>query len=493
MDTTTSLTSLSVRQILDGFAKREFSSTDLVQAQLNAISHDSSLNAFLTVCNESALADATSKDQERAAGSKLPLLGVPIAIKDSIVTKGIRTTCASKMLANFVPPYDACVIERLRAAGAVVLGKTNLDEFCMGSSTENSAFGPTKNPWDRSRVAGGTSGGSAAAVAAGQAPLALGSDTGGSIRQPASFCGVVGLKPTYGRVSRFGLVAYASSLDQIGPLARNVEDCALLAQIISGKDARDATSSHALVPDWSAQLSKPIKGMRIGIPKEYFVGSLQPEVAEAVRAALQQLESLGAIAVEVSLPHTQYSLPTYYIIAMAEASSNLARFDGVRYGHRCSQPEDLEDLYCRSRTEGFGEEVKRRIMLGSHVLSSGYYDAYYLKAQKVRALIRQDFTQAFAQKCDLLLCPVAPSTAFKIGEKVSDPMSMYLSDIFTITVNLAGLPALSVPCGFDRQGLPISFQLIGPDWQEERLLQVGYQYQQAKNWPTLAAQQKPIV
>ncbi|MGH7842179.1 MAG: Asp-tRNA(Asn)/Glu-tRNA(Gln) amidotransferase subunit GatA, partial [Candidatus Binataceae bacterium] len=404
-----------------------------------------------------------------------PLCGIPLAIKDIYLTRGIRTTCASKILGNFVAPYDATVIARLREAGAVFLGKANMDEFAMGSSTENSAFGPTHNPFDLARVAGGSSGGSAAAVAADECLAALGTDTGGSIREPASFCGVVGLKPTYSRVSRYGVIAFASSLDQVGPFTKSVRDAAIMMRALAGADPLDSTCAGRAVPDYEAALTGEIKGLRIGVPREYFVAGMNAEVEGAVRGALRQFESLGARLVEITLPHTEYAIATYYIVATAEASANLARYDGIRYGLRVEAANNLE-LYNRTRARGFGAEVKRRIMLGTFALSSGYYDAYYLKAQQVRTLIRRDFEEAFA-RCDLIATPVAPTTAFRLGEKTADPLQMYLSDIFTISVNLAGLPGLSLPCGYDATGMPIGLQIIGAPFGEESMLRAADAYE----------------
>src|SRR5467141_2875527 len=431
---------------------------------------DSEIGAFLTLCEDRALKQAGLIDQMAAEGQPLPpLAGVPVAIKDVMVTRGVRTTAGSKILDNFIPPYDCTAVARLEAAGAVILGKLNCDEFAMGSSTENSAYHAVHNPRDKSRVPGGSSGGSAAAVAAEMAVATLGSDTGGSIRQPASFCGVVGLKPTYGRVSRYGLIAFASSLDHIGPFARTVKEVALVLQTIAGRDPMDSTSADVPVPDYVADLEKPVKGLRVGVAKEYFGSGLDPEVRAAVEAAIQKLAELGCEVVPVSLPHTEYAIPTYYIVATAEASSNLARYDGVRYGFRTKNARTLSDMYRRSRDQGFGAEVKRRIMLGTYVLSAGYYDAYYLKAQKVRMLLRQDFANAF-EKCDAVLTPTTPTPAFKFGEKVDDPLAMYLNDIFTVTANLAGVPGISVPCGLSSDRLPIGLQLLGPYWSEARLL-----------------------
>jgi aspartyl-tRNA(Asn)/glutamyl-tRNA(Gln) amidotransferase subunit A len=435
-------------------------------------------------------------DRRRAAGDPLgALAGVPVGVKDMICTRGLATTAASKMLAGFVPPYDAAVVERLRGADAVIVGKLNQDEFAMGSSSENSALHPVKNPWDLTRVPGGSSGGSAAAVADGMVPLSLGTDTGGSIRQPASFCGVVGLKPTYGRVSRWGVIAFASSLDQVGPLARDVAGVAAALQVLAGHDRRDSTSIPEAPPDYAAALGRDVAGLRVGVPKEYFTAGLDPAVEERTRAALATLESLGATLVEVSLPHTRYAVATYYLVATAEASSNLARYDGVRYGHRASEGvTDLASLYERSRAEGFGAEVKRRIILGTYALSSGYYDAYYRKAQQVRTLIARDFAAAFAD-VDVLAAPTSPVTAFRLGERVADPLQMYLMDIFTIPASLAGLPCLSQPCGYDAGGLPVGLQLIGPALSEARLLAVAHAYEGATDWlarrPAATAQGAP--
>ncbi|MBN8551232.1 MAG: Asp-tRNA(Asn)/Glu-tRNA(Gln) amidotransferase subunit GatA, partial [Deltaproteobacteria bacterium] len=434
------LTTLSLSEMRDGLTAKKFSSLELTDSLLNAIEKHKDWNAFTSVSAESARKEARDADARLAKGDKAPLLGVPGAIKDMILTAGVPTTASSKILSKFVPPYSATVVEKLQEAGTVTLGKTNLDEFAMGSSNENSAFGAVKNPWNPAYVPGGSSGGSAAAVAGCLTPYALGTDTGGSIRQPASCCNLVGLKPTYGRVSRYGVIAFASSLDQVGALTRTVKDCALVTEVISGHDRRDSTSVQKPVPQFVNALGKSIKGMRLGIPKEYFIKGIDAVVEKAVRDAAKKLESLGAELVEISLPHTELAVAVYYILAPAEASSNLARYDGVRYGFRAEKAKDLDDLYCRSRSEGFGAEVKRRIIIGTYVLSSGYYDAYYLRAQKVRTLIAKDFSDAFSQKCDLILCPTAPTPAFKIGEKASDPLSMYLSDVFTIPLNLAGLP-----------------------------------------------------
>lgn len=442
---------------------------------------DSELNAFVTICTEEALAAAAAADTRLREGTALSLTGVPLGLKDIFSTRGVRTTCGSKILENYIPVYDATVVERLRQQGAVIVGKLNMDEFAMGSSNENSAAGPVRNPWDLTRVPGGSSGGSAAAVAAGQVVAALGTDTGGSIRQPAAHCGVVGLKPTYGRVSRYGVIAYASSLDQVGPITRTVEDCALLLEAIAGYDPQDSTSVDCPVPDYQAGLREGVVGKKIGLPREYFIAGLDPAVKGAVDAAIEVYRSLGAEIVPVSLPHTDYSVACYYLIATAEASSNLARYDGVRFGVRKSAAGGLLDMYQQTRSAGFGAEVKRRIMLGTYALSSGYYDAYYLKAQKVRTLIRQDFLTAFEQ-VDLLLTPVAPTPAFKLGEKVADPLQMYLSDIFTIPVNLAGTCAMSVPCGFSAEGLPVGLQLIGKPFAEGELLQAAWAFEQETSW-----------
>jgi aspartyl-tRNA(Asn)/glutamyl-tRNA(Gln) amidotransferase subunit A len=469
---TVELNRLTITEARDLLRKREISARELTRACLEQIKLvDPKLNAFITVCAREAHEQADAADARLAVGDTQALCGIPLAIKDIYATRGVRTTCASKILENFVPPYDATVIAKLRASGAVFLGKTNLDEFAMGSSTENSAFGPTRNPHNVERVAGGSSGGSAAAVAADQCLGSLGTDTGGSIREPASFCGVVGMKPTYSRVSRYGVIAYASSLDQVGPFAKTVRDAAIILHELAGADPRDSTCSARTVPDYEAALTGDIKGLRVGVPNEFFVAGIEPEVDQAVRAALNSYEEMGARLVEISLPHTGYAVAAYYIVATAEASANLARYDGIRFGLRVEGSNNLE-LYNRTRARGFGAEVKRRIMLGSFVLSAGYYDAYYLKGQKVRTLIRRDFQQAF-ESCDIIATPVAPTTAFSLGEKTSDPLQMYLSDIFTISVNLAGLPGISVPCGFDTDGLPIGLQLIGPPFGEEAVLRAG--------------------
>jgi aspartyl-tRNA(Asn)/glutamyl-tRNA(Gln) amidotransferase subunit A len=454
---------------------------ELTRSLLERIeSVDSLVHAFVTVTADLAMAQAREADARRAAGEDNPFLGVPMALKDVISTRGVRTTCSSKMLEEFVPVYDSYVAERLRALGAVLVGKTNMDEFAMGSSTENSAFFTTLNPWDLARVPGGSSGGSAAAVAADEAIFALGSDTGGSIRQPASLCGIVGMKPTYGAVSRFGLVAFASSLDQIGPMTKDVTDCALLLNAITGHDRRDSTSLSFNPPDYTRALTPDLKGVRVGIPVEYFAEGIDPEVERLVRAAIARMQELGAEIGEVSLPHTEYGLASYYIIAPAECSSNLARYDGVKYGYSAPDANSLWDGYFKTRERGFGPEVKRRIMLGTYALSSGYYDAYYLKAQKVRTLIKRDFDEAF-ERFDLLVAPTSPTVAFKVGERTDDPLAMYASDVCTIPVNLAGLPGVSVPCGFS-QDLPVGLQLIAKPLGEEMLLRGAYAYEQSTEW-----------
>jgi aspartyl-tRNA(Asn)/glutamyl-tRNA(Gln) amidotransferase subunit A len=476
------LTDLTIDDAQRRLRAREFSSTELTRAALARIERsEPALHAFITVTPDLALAQAAAADARLAAGDAPPLCGIPLAIKDIILTKGVRTTAGSKILESFVAPYDATVTRRLRDAGAVCVGKANCDEFAMGSSNENSAYGPARNPWDRERVPGGSSGGSAAAVAAHLSLGALGTDTGGSVRQPAAHCGVVGLKPTYGRVSRYGVIAYASSLDQVGPLTRTVRDCALLLEAIAGHDRLDSTSVPQAVPPYAGQLDAGVKGLRLGLPKEYFIEGMQPDVADAVRAAVAQLESLGATIEEVSLPHSEYAIGAYYLIATAEASSNLARYDGTRYGLRADRGQGLLDMYQQTRAQGFGTEVKRRIMLGTYALSAGYYDAFYLKAQKVRTLIRRDFEKVF-ERCQAIVTPTAPTTAFRVGEKTTDPLEMYLSDIFTISVNLAGLPGLSLPCGHDRGGMPIGLQIVGKPFDELRVLQAAYAYEQSTDW-----------
>ena len=470
---------LTAHEIHQKLANREVSCKEVAQAALDRIAAtEDRLKAFMRVTPEVALRQADAVDRKLAAGEAIgPLEGVPLAIKDLMCTRGVPTTCSSRILQTFVPPYDATVVQKVAGAGCVVVGKTNMDEFAMGSSTENSAFQVTRNPWDLERVPGGSSGGSAAAVTAGQCAIALGSDTGGSIRQPASVCGIVGIKPTYGRVSRYGLVAFASSLDQIGPLTKDVLDCAFLLNAISGHDPMDSTSAEVPVPDFTARLNGDVKGLRAGVITELQGDWVQPEVRAAVHGAIEQLEDLGVACEEVSLPHSMYSLATYYLIAPAEASSNLARYDGVRYGYRTAQPaDDIVDMFSKTRAEGFGPEVRLRIMLGTYALSAGYYDAYYLKALKVRTLIKQDCDQAF-EKYDVLLCPTSPTVAFKVGERVGDPLQMKMADLCTMFVNLAGIPAISIPCGF-ADGLPIGLQIAGKAFDEETILRVAYAYEQ---------------
>jgi aspartyl-tRNA(Asn)/glutamyl-tRNA(Gln) amidotransferase subunit A len=471
---------LTIHQARERLRRREITAVALTEALLARIAAvDPRVRAFITVAADSALAEARTADQVLADGGGGPLTGIPLAVKDLICTRGLRTTCASRILENFVPPYDAEVIRRLKAAGAILLGKLNMDEFAMGSSTENSGFFPTHNPWDLSRIPGGSSGGSAAAVAAEMCLGALGSDTGGSIRQPAAHCGVVGLKPTYGRVSRYGLVAFASSLDQIGPLAKDVSDAALLLNAIAGHDPQDSTAVPEAVPDYTTFLQKGLRGVTVGIPREYQAAAgLDPEVAAAVEKAVAVLRDLGAECVEVSLPHAAYAVAAYYVIAPSEASSNLARYDGVKYGFRDTSKTDLMEMYRSTRSRGFGREVQRRIIIGTYCLSAGYYDAYYGKASQVRTLIREDFEAAFGN-CDVLISPVAPTPAFRIGEKVDDPLTMYLSDMFTLSANLAGIPGMSIPCGFSEAGLPIGLQLLGPHFNEGRLFRVAYNFEQA--------------
>jgi len=479
-----SLCELSIHAALDRMQRGALTSVELTQAVLERIaSVDPLVRAYLATAPRWALDQAREAAARRARGANAPLLGVPLAIKDVLCVQGLPCTCGSRILEGFVPPYSATAVEKLRAAGAVLLGKTNTDEFAMGSSTENSAYFTTHNPWNLDRVPGGSSGGSAAAVASGMALGALGTDTGGSIRQPASLCGVVGLKASYGRVSRYGLVAFASSLDQIGPFARSVRDVALLLNVIAGHDPRDSTSMPAAVPDYAAACREGgLLGLRVGVPREYFIPGLQPEVADAVRAAIEVLRGLGAQVREVSLPHTEYGLPVYYLLAPAEASANLARYDGVRYGPR-AEAGSMWDAMRQTRGGRFGPEVKRRIMLGTYALSAGYYDAYYLKAQQVRTLIKADFDAAFCD-VDVIACPVSPTTAFKIGDKADDPLQMYLSDVFTLNCNLAGICGLSLPCGFDGEGLPIGLQLMGPAFGEEAILRAGHAYEQATDWHT---------
>lgn len=475
----------SIRELHEQLIKKEFSAVEITQKALERIQAlEPKLHSFLHVTTEKALEQARAVDAKIAAGEEIGLLaGIPIGIKDNLCTQGVPTTCASRILENFVPPYESTVTQKLIDAGAVLIGKTNLDEFGMGSSTENSAYQITNNPWDLSRVPGGSSGGSAAAVAADECVAALGTDTGGSIRQPASFCGVVGIKPTYGLVSRYGVIAYASSLDQVGPLGRTVEDTAIVLNAIAGYDPKDSTSLKVEIPNYTANLTPDFQArkLRIGVIKETMADGLDAVVEKAVSQAIEQLKSLGAEISIISCPNFRYGVPSYYIIAPSEASANLARYDGVKYGFRAEDAENLLSMYTRTRSTGFGQEVKRRIMIGTYALSAGYYDAYYLKAQKVRTLIKQDFENAFEQ-VDVLVCPTAPTTAFKAGEKISDPLSMYLNDLMTIPVNLAGLPGLSVPCGFDDQGLPIGLQLIGRVLGEEQLFQVAYAYERSTNW-----------
>ena len=476
---------MTLAEIALALAEKQFSAEELTRTLLGRIETlDAQLNSFVTVTADQALAQARAADARRAAGETGALLGAPIAHKDLFCTQGVRTTCASKILANFVAPYDATVVERLAAAGTVSLGKLNMDEFAMGSANESSHFGAVKNPWDLTRVPGGSSGGSAAAIAARLVPAATGTDTGGSIRQPAALSGLTGLKPTYGRVSRWGMIAYASSLDQGGPMARTAEDCALLLGAMAGFDPKDSTSVDQPLDDYLAALAQPLAGLRIGLPKEYFASGLDARIADKVMAVVEQLKALGATVKDISLPNMQHAIPAYYVIAPAEASSNLSRFDGVRYGYRCENPKDLTDLYKRSRAEGFGAEVKRRIMVGTYALSAGYYDAYYLKAQKIRRLIKNDFVEAF-KDVDLILGPTTPNLAWKLGEKNADPVSAYLEDIYTITANLAGIPGLSMPAGFV-DGLPVGVQLLAPYFQEARLLNVAHQYQQVTDWHTRA-------
>jgi aspartyl-tRNA(Asn)/glutamyl-tRNA(Gln) amidotransferase subunit A len=479
----------SIREIHQQLVKKERSATEIATEALDRINKlETKLRAFLTVTPEVALEQAKAVDAKIASGEDIGILeGIPIGIKDNMCTKGIKTTCGSKILANFVPPYESTVTQKLKDAGAVAVGKTNLDEFAMGSSTENSAYQVSANPWDLERVPGGSSGGSAVAVAAEECVVALGSDTGGSIRQPASLCGIVGMKPTYGLVSRFGLVAYASSLDQIGPFARTVEDAAILLGTIAGHDPNDSTSLKVEIPDYTQFLKPEIKGLKIGIIKETFGEGLDGEVDEVVRAAIEHLKALGAEIKEISCPRFRYGLPTYYIIAPSEASANLARYDAVKYGMR-EEADNLLSMYRKTRAAGFGAEVKRRIAIGTYTLSAGYYDAYYLKAQKVRTLIKQDFERGFTE-VDVLVCPTSPTTAFKAGEKTADPLSMYLSDLTTIPVNLAGLPAMSIPCGFDKKSLPIGLQLIGNVLREDLLFNVGHAYERSTDWHT----KKPVL
>ena len=474
----------SLKQLAALLAEKKTSSQELTQSFLERIhAHNPALNAFVTLNTEISLAEARAADARIAAGTAAPLTGIPIAHKDIFCADGWRTTCGSKMLDNFIAPYDAHVVSRFKAAGMVSLGKTNMDEFAMGSSNETSYFGAVKNPWDANAVPGGSSGGSAAAVAARLAPAATGTDTGGSIRQPAALTGITGLKPTYGVVSRYGMIAFASSLDQAGPMAKSAEDCALLMNVMAGFDERDSTSLDRPAEDYTRDLAQPLTGLKIGLPREYFAEGLSADVGAAVETALAEYRKLGATTVDISLPNTQLSIPVYYVLAPAEASTNLSRFDGVRYGYRAPDYTDLTDMYQKTRAQGFGSEVKRRIMIGSYVLSHGYYDAYYLQAQKIRRLIAQDFDAAF-QQCDIIMGPTTPSTAFNFGEKADDPVAMYLSDIYTIAVNLAGLPGMSVPCGFGANGRPVGLQIIGNYFAEAKMLGVAHQYQLATDWHT---------
>lgn len=473
----------SITSLAKKLRAKDISSVELTQDYLARIKQlDGQLNSYITVSDEIALAQAEAADKLIASGSTSALAGIPIAHKDLFCTDGILTTCASKMLHNFIPPYESTVTGRMQASGAITLGKTNMDEFAMGSSNENSHYGAVKNPWNLDKVPGGSSGGSAAAVAAGLCVAATGTDTGGSIRQPASFCGITGLKPTYGRVSRFGMIAYASSLDQAGPMARSAEDCAHILQSIAGFDANDSTCSEIVTEDYTANLDAPLSGLSIGLPKEYFGDGLNNDVAKAIQDAVKEFEKLGATVKEISLPNLNLSIPSYYVIAPSEASSNLSRFDGVRYGYRCEDPKDLMDMYKRSRGEGFGKEVQKRIMVGTYALSEGYYDAYYLKAQRIRRLIKEDFVKAFEQ-VDVIMGPVAPTTAFGIGAKTDDPIAMYLEDIYTLSVNLAGVPAMSIPAGF-ADGMPVGLQIMGNYFSEAKLLNVAHKFQQATDWHT---------
>lgn len=471
----------TLSELAQGLKSKAFSSVELTQAFLDRIrQHDKILNSFITVTEDQALTQARAADALLASGQAHPLTGIPLAQKDIFCTQGIKTSCGSKMLDNFIAPYNATLIEKFNTHGMVMLGKTNMDEFAMGSSTEHSYYGPTRNPWHTDYVPGGSSGGSAACVAARLAPASTGTDTGGSIRQPASFCGITGLKPTYGRVSRYGMIAFASSMDQAGPMTQTCEDAALMLNVMAGFDLKDSTSVNQPVIDYTKDLRHSIKGMKIGLPKEYFNEHLNPDMAKILEASIQELKKLGADFQEISLPHSKLSVETYYVLAPAEASSNLARYDGVRCGHRCENPKNLEDLYRRSRTEGFGEEVKRRIMMGTFVLSAGSYEAFYLKAQKIRRLVKNDFVEAF-KKVDVILGPTSPTAAFKLNERAQDPIAMYLADVYTIATNLAGLPGLSLPAGF-HQGLPVGVQLIGNYFEEAKILNLGHQYQEVTDW-----------
>lgn len=476
------LIDLTIHEMQEQLAAGTTTAVALTEAFLEQIkATDEQINAFITVCQQEALDAAREADAQRAAGNVQPLTGIPVALKDIFVTEGIRTTCASKILGDYIPPYDGTAVRKLKEQGAVIIGKLNMDEFAMGSSNENSAFGPVRNPWNTDCVPGGSSGGSAACVSARQAAATLGTDTGGSIRQPASHCGVVGLKPSYGRVSRYGVIAYASSLDQVGPLTRDVRDCAIMLGAVAGYDPADSTSVDVPVPNYLETIDQGVAGKKIGLPKEYFIDGLADDVKQAIDATVAKYKELGAEIVEVSLPHTKYAVACYYVVATAEASSNLARFDGVRYCERVDKGNGLIDMYSQTRAAGFGDEVKRRIMLGTYALSSGYYDAYYIKAQKVRALIQQDFTNAFEQ-VDCILTPVAPTAAFGLGDKTSDPLQMYLSDIFTLSANLAGICGMSLPCGLSQKGLPVGVQLLGKPFGEAELLQTAYAFEQATDW-----------
>ena len=480
-----SLIEQTAAELLKLQAEGKASAVEIAEAFLAAAhAREPKLQSFMLLDDDAVNRQAAAVDAKRTAGQPLgKLAGIPVAIKDVLCTKGVRTTCSSKILDNFIPPYDAHVVERLQGADAVLFGKTNMDEFAMGSSTENSAYKTTRNPWDTTRIPGGSSGGSAAAVAGCQAPLALGSDTGGSIRQPAALCGIVGLKPTYGRVSRYGLIAFASSLDQVGPFAHDLTDTALLLEAIAGHDSRDSTSVERPVPEYHQTLNQPVAGLRIGVPREFFDKGLDAETESAVRQALKDYEKLGATLVDISLPHSKYALAAYYIVAPAEASSNLARFDGMHYGHRTREKADLITTYAKSRGEGFGKEVQRRIMIGTYVLSSGYSEKFYHQALKVRRLVKKDYDDAFTT-CDVIMGPTTPSAAFKIGEKSNDPLAMYLSDVYTVACNLAGIPGLSIPCGFTKAGLPIGLQLLGPPFEEEKLLRIGRMYEATTDWHT---------
>jgi aspartyl-tRNA(Asn)/glutamyl-tRNA(Gln) amidotransferase subunit A len=473
------LNELTIHELQKKLKEGETTSVEITESVFKRIDAvEDKVHSFITLMKDSAFEEAEKADKAIQGNKSGPLTGIPVAVKDLLCTKGVKTTCGSHILENFVPPYDATVVKKLKEAGAVLVGKTNMDEFAMGSSTETSYFGITKNPWDLEKIPGGSSGGSAAAVVADECITSIGSDTGGSIRQPAALCGVVGLKPTYGRVSRFGLVAFASSLDQIGPFSKDVEDCAIMMNVIAGYDPNESTSVPADVPDYTRHISKGIKGWTVGIPREYFIEGIDPEVLAAVESAIKEVEKMGGKTIEISLPHTEYCVAVYYVIAPSEASSNLARYDGVRYGFRSKEGRDLLDMYKMSRSAGFGAEVKRRIMIGTHSLSSGYYDAYYKKASQVRALMRNDFDKAF-KMCDVILTPASPTPAFNIGEKMDDPLQMYLCDIFTLSANLAGIPGISIPCGYTQSGLPIGLQLLAKHFEEEKLIQMAAAYEKS--------------